>query len=306
MRLFNSLSPEIIDFQTLLATIEHKVNNNIQPEGQHSRKIVTSFLSLCKEEAIIVDTSNYNKMFSSEELSELHSTNEISDTVISDSALLWKKIKTYTGKNYLNKLKGHLYCPICGLEIGNKGTIDHVLPKSDFIHFIAYPKNLVWICKNCNSNKDNYYCEPNQLFHPYIHNSDAINIQNVSCTYISNSENNIFLNYKLNIPSEITNECTLRRVTNSFYAAYKLPSSYYQFFIGRFDDRIGESFRALENSEELLNLTDIEKKQFILSQLESELILPNENDEEKHILSISLTAILDNINDFYINNIFCL
>lgn len=302
MRLFNSLSPEEIKYKHILDTIEHKAKRNTQPEGKNSKTVLTSFLSLCNEEKIKHETDNYEKMFSTEETLELHSTDTISEIIISDSSLLWKKIKKYTSDNHLYKLKGNLSCPICGLEIKNKGTIDHVLPKSDFIHFVAYPKNLVWICQSCNTNKGNYYCEPNLLFHPYIHNSDFVHIQNVTCDYTSESDKNIFLHFNLKVPSEITNDCTVKRMNNSFYEVYKLPSSYFQFFLNRFNDRIGESLKSLENSEELLSMTDNEKKLFILNQLESELILPEEKKDEKHILNISINAISDNFNDFY-NNI---
>ncbi len=89
-----------------------------------------------------------------------------------------KKIysERFSNKNYKNS---YIYyreirdsedkCPYCSYITRQVSQLDHYLPKSIFPSLAITINNLVPICSECNSNKDNYYSinENETLLHPY-------------------------------------------------------------------------------------------------------------------------------------------
>lgn len=65
-------------------------------------------------------------------------------------------------------------CPYCSHR--DVKTIDHYLPKAEFIHFTVTPINLVPSCSDCNRDKlDNHnHNEEKMLLHPYFDNTSSI------------------------------------------------------------------------------------------------------------------------------------
>ena len=70
--------------------------------------------------------------------------------------------------NIMRELKEHRVCPMCGSF--HRGTLDHLLPQSQYPHLTIFSMNLVPACK-CNSKRQNVIKGPGpseRILHPYF------------------------------------------------------------------------------------------------------------------------------------------
>lgn len=208
-------------------------------KGRHDNE-KNSFLKtrLLAIESILVDAEDEYQTFASKK--ELFTITEQDTINIPDNIDLDDKIsrtitaaemeKAYSsflvdkpdskkiGRKVYNSILSNTYynlCPYCSHR--EVKTVDHYLPKSEFILYAVTAINLVPCCSDCNKDKlDNYnLAEEKMLIHPYFDDIKSIdwldcrvneNIWPITFSYqVSNSINDSVMKSRINYQFELLN-----------------------------------------------------------------------------------------------------
>lgn len=160
----------------------------------------------------------YDYLAEKQLLDSIQEHNMVADIVTKE-----EMIKLYTNKfakhhdvryKYYDKImvSSNGICPSCGL--GQVGNLDHYLPKSLFPTYAVTPYNLVPICRDCNSKKNNQIFENNTeaLLHPYYDEDNVIWLK----AELSIQNDGIVARYFVDINLEIEDELFVKRCENHF------------------------------------------------------------------------------------------
>lgn len=99
-------------------------------------------------------------------------------------------------------------CAICD---AHADTLDHVLPKSDYVQYTITPVNLVPMCSRCNRVKTNRLTETDKIiFHPYFH--DYHKMEGLVINYKIKKNTDFIPFYSLNTEADISFKYNFNKV----------------------------------------------------------------------------------------------
>lgn len=217
---------------------------------------------------------NYIALFSDD--GELESSEiSITDKYDLKRSEMWRKLKNVCKSSINNENIYSKSCPFCGLSYRTKDkannkqndsrTLEHILPKDQYVHYIISPCNLIYCCGRCNRIKGNKYLKKD-TFHPY-YCSWSGSIEDVQLKKLEKSKIGIDYNF------EFTG--TDKRVKKHFVEIFDFNGKYKEFtnsFLEDLKNNIISMFESMKYSDSDItvlvhqlvqwNLDDINNKYF--------------------------------------------
>ncbi|MEA4940622.1 MAG: HNH endonuclease signature motif containing protein [Christensenella sp.] len=147
-------------------------------------------------------------------------------------------------------------CPICGVRVIS--TLDHYLPKTKYSTLVVSPNNLIPVCRDCNTDKSDYYFSKTSAspLHPYFDDIDDIQ------WLIAIPKENRTVAFEVQA-SELCDQVLNKRVANNF-KLYKLGPLYSKKAAQVIADEIGYWDKMSKKKRGIRNL-----KEYFQSRLES-------------------------------------
>ena len=179
----------------------------------------------------------YNEAFDDTSLENIQPA-QLNDDVISDLGRLYRyrdeKIKWL--KKVLTTENGRVFNTCQNCTIGEVGSFDHILPKSEFVEFNVHPKNLFPSCTTCNSKKSTITeSGGNRLF---------LNL------YLDPLPNTQYLFVDIDATNDFLPEFYLQKPDDLDQSFYGVISSHYDRLdlLQRFQDKCSEKLTNLVNT----------------------------------------------------------
>lgn len=179
----------------------------------------------------------YNEAFDDNSLEGIEPA-QLNDDVISDLARLYryrdermkwlKKVLTTENNRVFNT------CQNC--TIGEVGSFDHILPKSEFVEFNVHPKNLFPSCTTCNSKKSTII--ENEGYRLFLN------------LYLDPLPNSQYLFVEIDVANDFLPEFYLQKPDDLDQTFFNIISSHYDRLdlLQRFQDNCSEKLTNLVNT----------------------------------------------------------
>ncbi|MBG9987602.1 HNH endonuclease [Aerococcaceae bacterium DSM 111176] len=300
--MFNGLNSSNLDFSKYMDDFKVILSNHDGWAEEYGKRILKLITFI--ENDIEKYEKDYTLFFSDNSFNGIEIIQEVEE-LFHDKNSDWKQIKKDI-KNTVDKIHESCVvdtdyiCPVCGLPMSKDSksnyylSIDHVIPKKEYLQYILYPDNLVPMCRECNRNKSGKISK--NLFHPYLHNYNILPKESILIEpkprYKKKKVRSYKLNYKWNTDNSILKENYEEIfLLNAIYQS----RIYYSKIKGVYAAKVTSFIQHNNYEDEQLKrvlLKDISKQ---INTLSNKVSL----DDEEELELLSLKVVENDIDTFY-------
>ncbi len=158
-------------------------------------------------------------------------------------------------KQYLTIRTSVKICPFCNFPARRAKQLDHYFPKAVFPSLALTPVNLVPICRECNTDKDDYFSldQNKMLIHPYFDEFVNDSFQFIKCRIIEEQE----IGFDFYIDKKCLDAITFERI-NLHFDQLNLNDLYSMDFDSDFSVIVEELIEIYTDNDETIAKLEVE------------------------------------------------